>query len=298
MGTSGAQATKQTLGRLGLPLLPLHVQVPSAGGLSPLAGKHLHSHALCEPDPPHWRSAHWATEGGGDDAAGLDATAREWRLRGGDSAWEALLTAGIRGLHAVETAFAPQQAARRRIDGLCAALLHAVDAHERPTHGDGGDPHDVSSEPPTDADANPNLDPDAWSPARVVLLPLPGWPALSTAGAEGVEAASVAAVNAMRAHGRMLPLLTGGPRAREQAAALTEAVAVEEEEGAVVYVWPGVQDAIAPHDTDADAALCTLRGQLGDDSDHPGTSGEGSPLRTSNISDPPSPPRHTVLSYM
>jgi len=53
MGTSGVQDTKQTLGQLGLPLLPLRVQVPSAGRLSPLAGRHEHSHTLCEPDPPH-----------------------------------------------------------------------------------------------------------------------------------------------------------------------------------------------------------------------------------------------------
>jgi hypothetical protein len=210
--------------------------------------------------------------------------------------WEALLTAGIRGLHAVETAVAPQQAARRRIDGLRAALLHAVNTHERPTHGDAGTPRDASSQSPADAGAHPDLDPGASSAARVVLLPLPGWPALSTAGHEGVEAASVAVVNALRAHGRMLPLLTGGPRARERAAALMEAVAEEEEEDAVVYVWPGVQDAVAPHDTDADAALFALRGQLGDDSDHPEASGAGSLLTPSNIS-ATTPALHDMQSF-
>lgn len=164
--------------------------------------------------------------------------------------------------------------------------------------GDAAAPHDGNSEPPVDVGAHPNLDPGASSPAGVVLLPLPGWPALSTAGDEGVEAASVAVVNALRAHGRMLPLLTGGPHARERAAALMEAVAAEEEEDAVVYVWPGVQDAVAPHDTDADAALCTLRGQLEDNSDHLGTSCEGSPPSPSNIyRTQTSPPRHVSQDF-
>jgi hypothetical protein len=62
-----------------------------------------------------------------------------------------------------------------------------------------------------------------------------------------VEAASLALVDELRAHGSVLPLLVGGVHARERAEQLTAAVAVDERDDAcVVFVWPGARDAVGP----------------------------------------------------